>query len=959
MSNELTLPSRRSISRLWMVAVFLIAGCNLLVDVPTPGPVPGVKGRPDPLSAGELLWHTIPNLSEVENGLLYRSAQPSAGLIKYLADRVNMRHVVSFRGSVDEEEREAIESIGGTLTKLRMSTRRPPTPDQILEIIRITHLARSRQESILFHCRAGADRTGAMVGLWRRLFQNVDDIGALKAEAFLLRNMPIFVPMTRETIDRFQPELFLPFVENPALLEDEERVAEVKKRYFESQPLLSGRDEVTDEGPLRAGAAKANLLTGLELPVQMATYGPFPGKADAVREPVLARAIVLENGDMRLAIISCDLLVISPALRERVLERLEELGTDIDDILLVATHTHTSLGGYVDHSPSEIYILGEYSRRIEDHLVFRITTAVAEAASNMKDAALGAGRAFVEDMSFNRRRGTTVDEEVGVIKIADLDGNPIAVIANYAAHPILEPDDQISPDFPGYLNAFLDGRYGFGLFLNGSLGDLNPLLEDRQIWREEGAASTYALELANAVESALQRIETQRAMKLSSMTSLVKLPPANVRMIPDLLFPIDWLVTASLDWPRYAAVQSMRIGDVALIGTGSELGVRPGLQIKRRSPAPYPFVVTHANGYAGYALTATGHTRGCVDPTSMVAMNGPQHGPRVVEQACDLLEAQFLKRLDPNDRLLSPAGEERIDLWNATRGSASRQALKEEALVAEEAAAGVHEDPTRPQTRRADEFGLDSSAEMVRFELSQLFLDEVRGGQRLDGRRLETKATINIQLPWELRLTASTGYARSDWRDVTGRLDRTEGLLDIETRLRRPFELYANRDSGNALRITPEIGYVLPTGDDEPLVPYAFSASTGVWRPTVGLGIEWNWNVYRTLAVDARFYTATNRRNGRQPGELIETALRYTERLGMASLLVDVASSLQMPDRRRGGRLGVDVEETSYDVSIRPGLSIHLGEHVDLIGQYYFPVAHSGSGAPTAEGGRIGLIIGF
>ena len=127
----------------------------------------------------------------------------------------------------------------------------------------------------------------------------------------------------------------------------------------------------------------------------------------------------------------------------------------------------------------------------------------------------------------------------------------------------------------------------------------------------------------------------------------------------------------------------------------------------------------------------------------------------------------------------------------------------------------------------------------------------------------------------------------------------------------------------------------------------------------MGLGIEWNWNVYRTLAVDARFYTATNRRNGRQPGELIETALRYTERLGMASLLVDVASSLQMPARRRGGRLGGDGEETSYDVSIRPGLSIHLGEHVDLIGQYYFPVAHSGSGAPTAEGGRIGLIIGF
>jgi hypothetical protein len=938
--------------------VLVVPGCNLLVSVPAPGPVPGVKHRPKSLTAFELLSYSIANLSEVEPGLLYRSAQPDGSLIRFLGDRVNLRHVVTLRGSATGEELEAIDAIGATLTRLRMTVRRPPTPEQILEIIRITQLARSRGESMLFHCKAGADRTGAMVGIWRQLFQNVDDIGALNREAFLLRNLPAFVPMTRETIFRFQRDLFIPFLENPALLDDEERIAEFKKRYFENQPLLSGQNQVT-EGPLRAGTSKTNLLTGLEFPIQMATYGPFPGKAESVREPVFARVVFLDNGKTRLAVVSCDLMTISSALRQRVLERLDELGAGVDDILLAATHAHTSVGGYVDHSPSEIYILGDFDKKIEDHLVYRMSTAVAEAAANAQDASIGAARTFVADLNFNRRLGTTVDDEVGVIKISDVNGDPIAVIVNFSAHPILEPDDQISSDFPGYLSAHLDTTYGFGMFLNGALGDLNPLVGGRETWREEGAAAEFAGAVANAVEDALRRIEPQREIHLGSMTSLVTLPPANVRMIPDLLFPIDCLVTSFLDWPQYTEVQSIRIGDVALIGTASEIGVRLGLQIKRRSPTLFPFIVTHANGYAGYALTATGHSRGCVDPSSMVALNGPQHGPRVVEQACDLLEAQFGKRLDPQDRLLSPAGEARVDISNGAGGSENRQTLREEAITAEESAAYLDEDPTQPQTRRADEFGLDSSSEFMRLEFSQLFLSELRGGQRLGGRKLESKATLNVELPWELRLSASTGYVRSDWRNQFGTLDRSEGILDVETRLRRSFCVYANNESGKALRLTPEIGYVLPTGDHDALLPYAFSASTGVWRPAVGLGIEWNWNVYRTLAAEARFYGATNRRNGRQPGELIETALRYTERLGVASLLLDLTSTLQMPDRRQGGRLSVDVAETSYDVSIRPGLSLHLGDHVDLIGQYYFPVAKSGNGAPGAEGGRIGLVIGF
>lgn len=932
-----------------------LVGCNLLVRVQVPTPPPEAATL-EPLSNAELLRFTIENLSEVEPGLLYRSAQPGRNLIKFLENRVNLRHVVTFRGNIRKEEREAVEEIGGTLTKLRMSTRRPPTVRQILEIIRITHLARSRRESVLFHCMAGADRTGAMVGVWRQLFQGVTDVDALNREAFLLRNMPAFVPMTRDTIRRFRPELFRPFVENPALLDDAEKVAELERRYFASQPLLSGLNQIT-EGPLQAGVAKLDLLPGLDRPIQMATYGPFPGSSDKARESVFARAVVLDNGETRIAIISCDLLIIDRELRQRVFEAVNHMGLALDDLLLAATHAHTSIGGYVRHAPSEIYIMGEFNKKIQTHLVHRIASAVGNALADARQATLGAGRTFVKGINLNRRLGDTVDEEVGVIKIADTDGKSIAAIVNFAAHPVLEADDQISPDFPGYLTKHLDEKFGFGLFLNGALGDLSPQVDPQT--SKDRRAPEVAGRLAQSVEAAMSRISTEREVALGSMTSLVRLPPGNIRPIPDMLFPIEWLACHALDWPLHAELQSIRIGEVALLGASSEIGVRIGLQIKRRSPAAFPFMVTHANGYAGYALTPTGLTRGSLDPTSLAALNGPQHGPRVVEQACDLLAAQWGERLDADARLLSPAASERVTRQTEGQSAEIVLAARNAAMDEEEAAAHVRVDPTLPQTRRPQGFGQDSMEDLFRVEISQLFLDELRGGQRLDGRRHETRGTIDALLPNDFRLSVSGGFARTDWRDADGALDREEGFTDVETRLRRPFLLYGDKATGNALRISPQLGMVLPTGNDQPSVPYAFSPATGVWRPLVGLSLEWNWETARTLSIDSLFYTAMSRNHGRQPGEYFENSLRYSERLGLLSLLFDLTSTLQLQDRRRGGLTNVDVAERSHDLGLRPGLSLHLGEHVDLIGQFYLPVARSGDSALAAEGGRVGLIIGF
>jgi hypothetical protein len=150
-----------------------------------------------------------------------------------------------------------------------------------------------------------------------------------------------------------------------------------------------------------------------------------------------------------------------------------------------------------------------------------------------------------------------------------------------------------------------------------------------------------------------------------------------------------------------------------------------------------------------------------------------------------------------------------------------------------------------------------------------------------------------------------------------------------------------------------------PTGDDEPLVPFAFAAASGVWRPAAGGAVELVWETHRVLAAETLFTTATEGHHDRRPGDRWEFALGYRERHGLASLSLEWWTAMVWPDDRRGGRLRVDVDERSFQMDLRPGLAFHLGEHVDLDVGGIFPLARGGRGAGQGRGVVVGIGAGF
>jgi hypothetical protein len=60
--------------------------------------------------------------------------------------------------------------------------------------------------------------------------------------------------------------------------------------------------------------------------------------------PVHARAVVLQVGEARVGLVSLELLLVTAPMVAQIRERASELG--LRGILVFASHTHSSFGGY-------------------------------------------------------------------------------------------------------------------------------------------------------------------------------------------------------------------------------------------------------------------------------------------------------------------------------------------------------------------------------------------------------------------------------------------------------------------------------------------------------------------------------------------------------------------------------------------------------------------------------------
>ncbi len=332
--------------------------------------------------------------------------------------------------------------------------------------------------------------------------------------------------------------------------------------------------------------------------------------SEGIHDPLLAKALVLDDENTHVVIFSMDLGSIPAEVMDNVRDALRaSLG--LEQVLFAVSHSHSSATFQRDF-PSEAM---PWAHDVERLLV----EAATEAHANLVPVRVATGWGTVDEghnrrlimadgtvemLWSNRERIPTspVDQSLGVIRVERQDGQPLATLVNYACHPvILGPDNlHLSADYPGVMARRVEDELGgLCLFLQGACGDINPYGDKTPI--DEGAFDEVRR---------MGRVLADEVIRLSkALTSFENAPTLTFHSERVSLAPRRR--SREFDRTVEAAINTLTIGDnIALATFPGEFFVEHGLSLKKRSRFANTFFVGYCNGTLGYFPTISAAMEG-------------------------------------------------------------------------------------------------------------------------------------------------------------------------------------------------------------------------------------------------------------------------------------------------------------------------------------------------------------
>ena len=224
-----------------------------------------------------------------------------------------------------------------------------------------------------------------------------------------------------------------------------------------------------------------------------------------------------------------------------------------------------------------------------------------------------------------------VDPTVGVIRIDRNDGTPLAILVNYACHPVVFGPDNLdySADYPGEMRRYVEQQMGSGsmaFFLQGAPGDINPYYDKTPLIEgaEEVMKQTGVKLGAEAVRVA-RSIKTVAPQNPSIQTKIVILPVENrwnttkleeqVARAPSTSGISKRLLVKHMEIPVTTLLLDR---DLAIVGFAGEPFVEFQMQLRAKSPLPNSFLLGYTNGYYAYLPTIAAAVRGGYGANSTV-----------------------------------------------------------------------------------------------------------------------------------------------------------------------------------------------------------------------------------------------------------------------------------------------------------------------------------------------------
>ena len=281
-------------------------------------------------------------------------------------------------------------------------------------------------------------------------------------------------------------------------------------------------------------AISRNFLAGV---AKVVITDPETGPAN---DPLYVKALVLRSGDEIAVIVTVDAVAIA------------EIGSIRNDFL---SNVRSQLNRELNLDPSHILINASHCHgRVCADVEARTVQAVKEAWQNMVPVSVGAGTGYEDRIMENRRlvlkNGKEadvrhayslppdeevasvgpVDPEIGILRLDREDGETLAVVFNFACHPILEvPSRENTADISGFASQVIEDNLSedtIALFLQGCGGDVNPILyKDVNNPRD---AEVLGNMLGLSTLQGLKKIRSSEGGELKVIRETIELPRADL-----------------------------------------------------------------------------------------------------------------------------------------------------------------------------------------------------------------------------------------------------------------------------------------------------------------------------------------------------------------------------------------------------------------------------------------------
>jgi hypothetical protein len=429
-----------------------------------------------------------------------------------------------------------------------------------------------------------------------------------------------------------------------------------------------------------AGAARA--IVNPPLGIRTMGFSSRVGFVESIASNLTATTLVLANDEAMLAIVALDICLLPIARADTLRRGLgEAIGAPASNVLINFSHTHSApaFPGWQPEAPAQTAL----QERYWDYLIEQTVASAVEAKAALQPARVVAGWGE-STIGINRREvgpdglvflGEVPDGEtdtaVGVIRVDDLAGQPIATLCSLGCHTVVVgPRDQAaSPDFPGPARQVIESTLGgLALFLQACGGDVMPTggmgyetdCSDANqrvgmmlggevvkvaaglrthVKRGErtalGSVSSISLwpwvpvedkgqQAKLAVRSEriwldfvdLPTLEDAQAILAEKRALLdAALPSGDERQIAPATRFVSWAeaLVDAVETDRRAIdfeVQALLIDEIALVALSAEVFSGTGKEIKARSPIPYTNVLGYSNGCVMYLPRAQDYPPG-------------------------------------------------------------------------------------------------------------------------------------------------------------------------------------------------------------------------------------------------------------------------------------------------------------------------------------------------------------